>query len=765
MNKNAAAYHMPLQELIRRMFSCERNAHGRASVQYDLLQYTENKPLYLQDTCLRVSYNPARRQSIMAKTDAESIRQRPCFLCPNGLEQHQLTTPWQSPTNSTPTGAYCIRVNPYPIFEEHYTISAALHERQQILPHYADMLALSAELPDYTLFYNGPHCGASAPDHMHFQAVPKDRLPLQQMCDQRQHLLLLWQTPEVSVFRLQGYAPAAWLISGSREADLMRQFIHIYTHAPMQASSEWEPRLNVVTWYNKQADTYNTIVFLRAESRPSCFFAAEDNRILLSPASVEMSGIAIVPVPQSFQRLDLQHLLQAIQEVSLPISQAHLMDNTIHRQQHPLSVGICSMPLIQFCLNGQFQCRQTAKIFSGEQQVCLHEGQIIFNGEHFAELSFAALDKQQTDSSFTLHQVTIGVQFHWERQEDQTFKGDLHLIVEGERITAVNEIGVEHYLESVISSEMSATAHIELLKAHAVISRSWVMRPIYNPQSDTLSHQPQDTEHTHIRWYERDAHTNFDVCADDHCQRYQGITRQTNPNVAQAVHETWGQVLTYNNRICDARFYKACGGATERFENCWAEEEHNYLQPLHDSETTALPDLTQEEEASKWILSAPEAFCNTNDQHILRQVLNHYDQETSDFYRWRVYYTTQQLHDIILQKSGIDFGEIIDLIPRKRGASARIIELEIAGTQKRLIIGKELEIRKWLSPSHLYSSAFVVEKHTDSNGVTQGFTLHGAGWGHGVGLCQIGAAVMAEKGHNYQQILQHYFPGATLQTL
>ena len=386
--------------------------------------------------------------------------------------------------------------------------------------------------------------------------------------------------------------------------------------------------------------------------------------------------------------------------------------------------------------------------------------------------------------TFLLKNVRIGIGFHWDRLEDQEFEGTLEIRDNADGTqTAINRLDVEDYLSSVITSEMSATSSLELLKAHAVISRSWVLKPILHPQnavqhcstvvqnSSTLNHteQPEGllnaSESEHIVWYERDAHEGFDVCADDHCQRYEGITRRDEhpeaaANVQKAIDATRGQVLMYDGKVCDARFYKACGGATELFENAWANEHYDYLEPVRDEIGTPLPDLTIEENAQEFIRTSPSAYCNTTDERILSQVLNNYDQETKDFYRWTVQYTKEKLSEIIRERSGIDFGEILDLVPIKRGPSARLYEMQIVGSKRTMVIGKELEIRKWLSKSHLYSSAFVVDRNEKGD-----FILTGAGWGHGVGLCQIGAAVMADKGYTYEQILAHYFPGSELKVI
>ena len=367
--------------------------------------------------------------------------------------------------------------------------------------------------------------------------------------------------------------------------------------------------------------------------------------------------------------------------------------------------------------------------------------------------------------TFLLKNVRIGIGFHWDRLEDQEFEGTLEIRDNADGTqTAINRLDVEDYLSSVITSEMSATSSLELLKAHAVISRSWVLRPIISPSTCTDKPDLSDPDR-HVVWYERDAHEGFDVCADDHCQRYEGITRRDEhpeaaANVQKAIDATRGQVLMYDGKVCDARFYKSCGGATELFENAWANEHYPYLEAVRDEIGTPLPDLTIEENAQEFIRTSPSAYCNTTDARVLSQVLNNYDQETKDFYRWTVQYTAAELSEIIRERSGMDFGEILDLVPIKRGPSARLYEMQIVGSKRTMVIGKELEIRKWLSRSHLYSSAFVVDRNEQGD-----FILTGAGWGHGVGLCQIGAAVMADKGYTYEQILAHYFPGSELKTI
>jgi len=429
-----------------------------------------------------------------------------------------------------------------------------------------------------------------------------------------------------------------------------------------------------------------------------------------------------------------------------------------------VSVGIMFEPVIGFRLNSVFELK--GEQCTGEQTVSFSKGKILWRGALYDTLEFTPVN--ESEATFLLKGVTIGINFHWERKEDQAFKGALKFIVENGKLTAINLLGVEEYLTSVISSEMSATASLELLKAHAVISRSWLLAQIEKNKeitdSKTVYSTMKVTEDELIKWYDREDHINFDICADDHCQRYQGVTRASTEIVKQAINETRGQLLMYNGKICDARYSKSCGGVFEKFENCWEEIDHPYLVAKRDvGPSSPIPDLTVESNAREWILSSPESFCNTSDKKVLSQVLNNYDQETIHFYRWRVEYPVEQISELIARRSGTDYGVISDLIPVERGTSGRLTKLRIVGSKRERTIGKELEIRRTLSESHLYSSAFVVDKELDSNGKCVKFILRGAGWGHGVGLCQIGAAVMGEKGFAYNDILLHYFVGASLE--
>ena len=426
-----------------------------------------------------------------------------------------------------------------------------------------------------------------------------------------------------------------------------------------------------------------------------------------------------------------------------------------------ISVGIVNAQEIHFTLNGNFFAK--GETVTADQVVSFSEGGILWNNNLYRELTFTPQDEQ---NSFSLYDVTIGINFHWERQETQVFSGTLKLVVEEEKIVAINILPVEEYLTSVISSDMNANSSLELLKAHAVVSRSWLLAQIEKRKAmsgkDEGFFSFTKTKEEYIRWYDREDHTIFDVCADDHCQRYQGITKASNATVAEAVRSTRGCLLMHNNKICDARFTKCCGGVTEEFEYCWEDKHFPYLSAVRDTEDQAIPDLTNEEEAEKWIRQAPQSYCNTQDKHILSQILNNYDQETTDFYRWKVRYTQEELAELIRTNTKGEYGDILDLIPVQRGTSGRICKLKIVGSQKTYTIGKEMEIRRILSDSHLFSSAFVVDKGDEKDGVPQWFQLTGAGWGHGVGLCQVGAAVMGEKGYTYEEILLHYYKGASI---
>lgn len=626
----------------------------------------------------RAQFNPARVVSTGAKVDKASIAARPCFLCRDNRPQCQHVHQW---------GNYEILVNPFPIFPGHLTIASCRHEPQSVNGHVGDMLRLACELEGYTVFYNGPQCGASAPDHLHFQAVPSEYMPLDRRYPFKRHYF-------IDSHERVGEALSELLYSLSAYGD--------------------EPMVNIAL-RAVDSSTIEAVVVPRRAHRPQCY-----DTVKVSPGAVDVFGTLITVSEADFNAVDSSLAASIFKDVAFA--------------SHELSVnvGIMLAPEIQYELHGSFESDA--------------------EGAEFRPLS--------SDSYFTLKNVTIGVDFHWQRKENQSFLGKLKLKKSGDLTLALNIVPVEDYLTSVISSEMSADASLELLKAHAVISRSWVLAQICHKASASGHVDMLDTPEERVKWYDHDDHVDFDVCADDHCQRYQGITRASRAQVRSAILSTWGEVLMYGDELCDARFSKCCGGAFEEFQYCWEPRRHDYLVAARDAVDGApLPDLTVEANAREWILGRPDAFCSDVDESILAQVLNNYDRETVDFYRWIVDYDVDELSEIVRERSGIDFGEIRDLVPLARGTSGRIYRLKIVGSKRTMIVGKELEIRKWLSRSHLYSSAFMVER------TLHGFRLHGAGWGHGVGLCQIGAAVMGERGFNYRQILSHYFKDAEIRSI
>ena len=869
-----------------------------AARRYRDLREVQTKEITIGGMPVRVQYNPARAVSTLARIDAASIAARPCFLCRGNRPQQQEALPFEGCDGRR----YEILVNPFPIFPEHFTVPAVDHVPQRIAGRFPDMLRLAEAFPDMTVFYNGPESGASAPDHFHFQMGCRGFLPVE-----KDFGLLGPRTvmrPGAAVIALtSAYIPGLPVITASDIDSATAAFLRVLRSLPVSPRTG-EPQLNLLCW--KEQDIFRILVIPRKAHRPSCYYAPEGEAVRISPASVDLGGVFIVPVEEDFRRTDAEVLQSIIRE-------------TVDTSWQPvIDVGLLTAPELRVRFNqpfsisgisGQEGLSGDRDNISGEQVFTLQDGMVRWNGKCYGKMEFRPAS---AESTFTLHRVKIGINFHWEREEDQMFSGGLTVLPAGEGLVAINSVPVEDYLLSVISSEMNGDAPEEFLKAHAVISRSWLLaRPtLGGGDSETANGtanacKGHSAEHSVsgglpdsvadsseecsdngperiIRWYDREDHTLFDVCADDHCQRYQGLLRAGNANIRKAVEATRGLVLTDgpDGSICDTRFSKCCGGVSERFSACWADEDFPYLQAIRDnaagyrmsrttcsgpaedtgimasqlesvpttcaetraechsrriaSETTAktasetsevqrdttyqpdkriaivskpadessadVPDLSDEQTAREWILSSPEAFCNTADSCLLSTVLNSYDQETADFYRWKVEYTQAGLSDLLRRRSGIYFGDVLELRPLKRGASGRIIELLIRGTLRTVIVGKELEIRRWLSESHLYSSAFVVdtvyEQRPDiSETVTTGaypvggpvngghavdthmnsethptpipvrFILHGAGWGHGVGLCQIGAAAMSARGCTFDRILAHYFRGSSLTRL
>ena len=758
---------------ISRFFNRQMEKWADARHRFRDLKHVETHQLSDQ---LKVQWNPARIVSTGAKIDKKTLGDRPCFLCDKNRPKEQISKQIDE--------RFLLLVNPFPILPVHFTIPARKHQPQSIYKNYGEMhrfLSLHSEL---MVFYNGPKCGASAPDHLHFQAGTSGILPLQANWQRLSRNLtdIISLNDDEKIALIHDFVvPAFVIISKSEDSD-EALFHRLYKSMPVRGD-ETEPMMNIIAW--RKGDEYISVVIPREKHRPEAYFAEGDAQMMVSPGALDMSGLIITPREEDFRKLTEESASAILQECGVSMDkmnsiitklkaskEAELQVGTSalysYDKEPEVKVGIVSGQKIHFSLNKPYLAKGETVI--GEQEVEFSEGGVLWNGNQYSSLTF---HPQSADASFSLNDVTIGVNFHWERKETQTFLGTLRFVVESDKICAINELPVEKYLESVISSEMSATSSLELLKAHAVISRSWLLaqmkkrRDVAESGNNFFSFTKK--EDMLIRWYDREDHTIFDVCADDHCQRYQGITKETSPHVAEAIRQTKGQVLLDGDEICDARFSKCCGGVTEEFQYCWEDTPKNYLTAVRDIALgieSTLPNLTNEEEAEKWIRFNPPAFCNTQDKRILSQVLNDYDQETVDFYRWKVTLTQEKLQQLIADRLKMDLGSILDMKSVERGTSGRISKLQIIGTEKTFTIGKELEIRRTLSDSHLLSSAFIVDKYDiDEQGVPQRFELIGAGWGHGVGLCQIGAAVMGEEGYLYDAILLHYYQGAEIKKL
>ena len=759
---------------ISRFFNRQLEVWTDARHRFRDLKHVETRQFSDQ---LKLQWNPARIVSTGAKIDKKTLGERPCFLCDKNRPKEQMSKQIDE--------KFHLLVNPFPILPVHLTIPARKHQPQLIYKNYGEMHRFISLHSDLMVFYNGPKCGASAPDHLHFQAGTNGILPLQtnwqRLSRNLTDIISLNDEEKISVVR-DFIVPAFVIISKSAESD-ETLFRRLYKAMP-QRGDETEPMMNIISW--RKGEEFISVVIPREKHRPEAYFAEGDAQFVVSPGALDMSGLIITPREEDFRKLTEEKALSLLQEcgvseekmnaiiaklkASKDAEDAAEASSTLYNKgkQPDVTVGIVSAQKIHFSLNKPYLAKGEKVL--GEQVVEFSEGGVLWNGNQYSQLTF---HPQSADASFSLSDVTIGVNFHWERKETQTFLGTLRFVVESDKIVAINELPVEKYLESVISSEMSATSSLELLKAHAVISRSWLLaqmkkrREVAESGNNFFSFTKK--EDTLIRWYDREDHTLFDVCADDHCQRYQGITKETSPHVAEAIRQTKGQILMDGDEICDARFSKCCGGITEEFQYCWEDTPKTYLTAVRDIALGVehiLPNLTNEEEAEKWIRFNPPAFCNTQDKKILSEVLNDYDQETVNFYRWKETLSQEKLQQLIADKLKMDLGAILDMKAVERGKSGRISKLQIIGTEKIFTIGKELEIRRTLSDSHLLSSAFVVDKYDkDEQGVPQRFELIGAGWGHGVGLCQIGAAVMGEQGYHYDAILLHYYQGAEIKKL
>lgn len=713
-----------------------------AAENYRSLKKAGSKVLSIGGLPVTVQLNPCRRISSEASLDKESINRRPCFLCPENRPAEQTNIEFEGRKGRR----YRVTLNPYPIFPSHLVISSFEHTPQSIWHRYQDLLDFVRENNEYLGFYNGPESGASAPDHMHFQACPQGLTPLQNRVDELlaagddKTLDYLTNVKEARLFHLNEYARGVFVLCGATAKSTAKLFYRLLDCAPVPDGSS-EPKMNIIAWCHE--GEYRTAVIFRERHRPHNYSSSGADHLAMSPGCADLAGVYVTTREEDFDKLDAGLLSQVVREVAASEETEKEIIWRLTRSQRRLEVGIMSGSEIEF---------EIISDGAGRQKVEYSQGRISYNGALYDELVFEAQTEATmfAEPSFILYGVTIGVDFHWERKVTQKFAGTLKFIVDGGKVTAVNIVGVEDYLLSVISSEMKASAGLEFLKAHAVISRSWVMAQVEHRQSHVSRtpepscpvSEPVEGAEEYIKWFDHDDHTLFDVCADDHCQRYQGLTMAVGDTVRKAVDQTWGLVLTSEGKICDARFSKCCGGRMELFSTCWEDKDYPYLQPLPDTADC---------------VEGGDVFCDTKDEKILSQVLNDYDLETRDFYRWRTEYSRAEVSDLVRRRSGMDFGTIRDLVPVERGPSGRLKRLKVVGDKKTMIIGKELIIRRWLSDSHLKSSAF--EVHWDGDHLT----MDGSGWGHGVGLCQIGAAVMAAKGYSFDRILLHYYPGSTLE--
>jgi peptidoglycan hydrolase-like amidase/diadenosine tetraphosphate (Ap4A) HIT family hydrolase len=737
----------------------------------------------LGDFRVRLAYNPAREASVAAQVDSASIRQRPCFLCPAQMPPPERGLPVDD--------AFALFLNPYPIFYPHPVVIHRDHRPQVLADCLPAMFPLARRLAGrYSLLYNGPRCGASAPDHLHFQAIPRYSTAIEADVHHlaesarsvfRNELALFG---EADAFTIDGYGRTAIFLESAREAGLRRALDELLRRLPADGAGP-EPLVNLLVWFG--SGRWTVCLFPRRRHRPSNYAVAPGEGVLVSPGSIDLAGMIITPRRMDFEALDASAIRAIFGEVCLPLAAVAGLEAAGGRPVPRLTTAGPEMglPAAEPVLR--------VGLVEGRTEVAVsladgwrHAGRLVPAGDYTARpaagsvrlvgerASFASgdslvLDPQNaTTDRFGLHGVTIGVDFHWQRQESQRFAGALELVPDGAgTLAAVNRVPLESYLEAVIASEMRADAPLEFLKAHAVISRSWALAQLAaraRPGHLAAAAYPP-LPGRRWGWTDRSRHERFDLCADDHCQRYQGLERAARPVVAQAVAETRGLVLTAGGGVLDARFAKCCGGMSEAFASAWGDVTVAGLEPVRCAPDASAPDLTVEAAAADWIRGEPEAWCRTRDPAVLGRILPDFDLETGAFFRWTVIVARGELEEIIRAKTGWDPGELLELVPVQRGHSGRLVQLLLVGTRGRLLLGKELEIRRALSPSHLYSSAFVADAEGGAGGPPERFRFRGAGWGHGVGLCQVGAAVMAVRGARHEDILAHFYRGAVLTRL
>lgn len=825
---------------IEKFFRDQLSVWTDAAANFRSLKAAETRDLKVNGLKVRLQHNPGRIKSSTAKVDTRSLKARACFLCSENRPAEQRSLLFEGRKGRK----YDILINPYPIFRRHLVVASVKHEPQSIEHRLGDITDLARHFTDYTFFYNGPKCGASAPDHLHFQACPRAVLPLECEIDTlldgialhctdggvpngeesahvpeelSESISYVASVQEAQLFHYKKFTRGVFALRARTSKSLAKLFFRFLDCVPAEAGQE--PMLNLMVYYKPpvakeitgvshgRLGEYRAIVTLRAAHRSHHYFSEGDDHLTMSPGCADMAGLFIVPNDGDYAKLNAGLLEEVLSEVSVSEKVESEVIWRMTRTQSKVQVGIMSGQEIQF---------EIISDGAGRQSVSYEQGKISYNGCLYDELYFDArtMSSMFAEPTFILYGVTIGIGFHWERKMDLRYAGSLKFIVTGNKVTAINVVGIEDYLLSVISSEMKASASLELLKAHAVISRSWLIRQIQARRAAQLRKEgPYEGPCTHnlaevstyldnigalrndaiglsdgnaavleetpfgdairkyadirhlpvsevCKWFDHSDHRHFDVCADDHCQRYQGTDMVTEAKVRQAIDMTWGQVLACDGEVCDARFSKCCGGVTERFGSCWEDKDYGYLARVVDA-----PDADS------------KSFCDTDDEAVLSQILNDYDLETKDFYRWRVEYSRSALSKLTASRSGVEIGELAALLPLQRGVSGRIVSLAIVGSKAVLVAGKELIIRKYLSESHLKSSAFDVHCFRGDTELTEEeilrclengeapefdrMVLEGRGWGHGVGLCQIGASVMATQGYDYKAILSHYYPGSS----
>lgn len=675
-----------------------------AAANFRALKSARTRQLEVDGLLCTVQCNPRRILSSTADTTPQAIAARKCFLCADNRPAEQFHLKFEGRKGRM----YNIQVNPYPIFPGHLVIVREEHIPQAIWHHFPDMLDFAMKYRDYTVFYNGPGSGASAPDHLHFQAVPRLSMPLERAVDA--YLddpgEVLASVKDATLYRYAGFAEGVFALKATTSKSMAKLFYRLLDCTD-KVEGDIEPKFNLFA-YCRDGE-YRAFVTLRAAKRSHHYYSDGPDHLTISPGAADMAGFFVAPFEEDFEKVTSADLEEMLSEVSISREEREMIEWRLTRTQPKVSVGILSAKEIRF---------EIISDGAGPQKVIWQDGRIVYNGMIYDELYFDSITRSTlfAEASFILYDVVIGIDFHWQQKRTLKFAGGLKFIVEGDCITAVNCIGMENYLLSVISSEMKSSSSLELLKAHAVISRSWLLARMEERKSGGAA-----------------PHREFDVCADDHCQRYQGLAMAVGESVRRAIDQTWGQVLRYRGALCDTRYSKCCGGRTELYGTCWEDKDFPYLQSVEDR------------------------FCDCEHSEILPQVLNDYDMRTMDFHDWTVRYSREELSTLVHRRTGVDYGEILSLEPVERGPSGRIKYLRINGTKHSAVIGKELAIRRALSETHLKSSAFEVTVDGDF------FVLRGRGWGHGVGLCQIGAAVMASEGYDYRQILSHYYVGAEVE--